>query len=155
MFTFVEGKTYKPITEMIFEYLITGNTREAPQEWFGTVYTVDNFLGEKVVVAMASEAADPKVIAEQFKSEFTKTFGKRKHKITDTHLSTAEFLTMKLQGNSLKRLVERYQEKHPSEFPAKKNSKEYRKTVENQKDMMEKRLGRLIGVIEQFDRDKT
>jgi hypothetical protein len=150
----LDDMAYKPITDMIFEYLLTGKTRNVPQEWFGTIQVV-NFFGEKVVTAVAGEAADPKEIAEQFKNEFTKTFGKREHKITETHLTTAEYLTMKLQGDSVKRLVERYKDLHPSEFPTDTSSPEYKRAIQNHVDMMEKRLARLQEVLVDIARDKT
>jgi hypothetical protein len=73
--TLLEEKTHKPVAEMIFEYLLTGKTRDVPEEWFGKVFTRD-MLGRKIVIAMASEGINPKLIAEQLKSEITKTFGK-------------------------------------------------------------------------------
>jgi hypothetical protein len=149
----LEELSYKPITEFIFDYLLTGRTRESPKEWFGTVQTVD-FFGEKVVLVMAGGAADPKVMAEQFKNEFTRTFGKREHKITETLLSTAEYLTMQLQGDSIKHLVLRYKELHPSEFPTDTSSPEYKKAMQNHVDEMEKRLDRLRKVLEDIAGDK-
>jgi hypothetical protein len=149
----LDDLAYKPITDMIFEYLLTGKTREAPQEWFGSIQTVD-FFGEKVILAMAGEAADPKEITEQFKNEFTKAFGKREHKITDTHLNTAEYLTMQLQGDSITHLVFRYKELHPTEFPTDTSSPEYKKAMQNHVDMMEKRLDRLRKVLEEIAGDK-
>jgi len=140
--TLLEEKTYKPVAEMIFEYLLTGKTRDVPEEWFGKVFTGDMF-GKKIVIAMAGEGTNPKLIAEQLKSEITKTFGKYKLDVTETHVATAEYLAMKLQGDSLKRLVEKYEEKHPSEFPTDKNSKAYKQTKATHREMMKKRLQRL------------
>ena len=150
----LEELSYKPITEFIIDYLVTGRTKELPKEWFGTVQTVD-FFGEKVVMVMAGGAADSKEITEQFKNEFTRTFGKREHKITETHLTTAEYLTMNLQGDSIKRLVERYKELHPTEFPTDTSSPEYKKAIQNHVDMMEKRLARLHNILEDIAGDKT
>jgi tRNA A37 methylthiotransferase MiaB len=50
---------------------------------------------------------------------------------------------MKWQGDSLKRLVEKYEEKHPSEFSSNKNSKAYKQTKATHREMMKKRLQRL------------
>ena len=81
----VANETSVPMADMIFEYLLTGKKREAPQSWFSKIF-VANSMGEKIIVVMAHQAADPKEVAEQFKSEFTKTFGKDRPKITETHL---------------------------------------------------------------------
>lgn len=140
--TVIEEKTYKPLSDMIFEYLLTGKTRDVPEEWFGKVFTGD-ILGDKIVIAMAGEGTNPKLIAEQFKSEITKTFGKYKFDVTETHVATAEYYAMKKQGNSIRRLVERYEEKHPSEFPTDKNSKAYKQTKAKHREMMKKRVQKL------------
>lgn len=149
----LDSKLYRPLNEIVFEYLLTGKTRDVPEYWFGQVLTM-NILGNPSVIVMAGEGSNPKELAEQFKGEFTRTFGKREHKITKTHLRTAEYLRMKLEGNSLKRLVERYQEKHPSEFPQDRTSKAYRKAIDKHKDMMEKRLIRLKDLIKKISGDK-
>lgn len=154
MLALIDERAYKPLTEMVFEYLLTGKTRDVPEDWFAKVFTM-TVLGNTSVVAMAGEAADPKVIAEQFKAEFTKTFGSNRPKITETYLDTAEYLAMKLQGNSYKRLVERYEEKYPDQFPKNKSSKSYRETIKKQTAMMKKRIQRLQDVLGTLGRDKN
>ena len=62
---------------------------------------------------------------------------------------------MKFQGDSLNRLVERYREKHPSEFPTDTSSPEYKHAVKKHVDMMEKRLDRLKDLIEKIGGDKN
>ncbi len=62
---------------------------------------------------------------------------------------------MKLQGNSLRRLVERYEEKYPDQFPKNKDFKEYKDTIATHKEMMKKRIQRLKNFIEEFAGDKT
>jgi hypothetical protein len=52
-------------------------------------------------------------------------------------------------------LVERYKEKHPSEFPTDTTSPEYKKAIKNHVDMMEKRLNRLNDLLKKIARDKT
>ena len=70
---------YKATADLLFEYLITGRAREAPQDWFGKVFTMPSFEFPSVV-AMAI-AYYTKVIAEQFKAEFIKTFGRDRPRI--------------------------------------------------------------------------
>jgi hypothetical protein len=153
MLAIIDDKTYKPLTEIMYEYLLTGKTRDVPEDWFGKVATL-NFFGKPIVMAMAGEGANPKELAEQFKGEFTKTFGKDRANITETHLSTAEYLTMKLQGNSLKNLVETYRDRHLSEFPKNRSSKTYQKAIEKQTELMKKRIQRLQDVIDKMGGDK-
>lgn len=150
----LDNQSYRPIAEIIYEYLLTGKTREVPHDWFGKVMTTQ-ILGAPIVMVLAGEGSNPKELAEQFKGEFTKTFGKIEYKITDTQLDTAEYLTMQLQGDSLKRLVERYRDKHPSEFPVDHTSPEFRESVAKHVDMMEKRLKRLQDVMHKLARDEN
>jgi hypothetical protein len=150
----LESKTTRPLSKFVYEYLLTGKNRDVPKEWFGAVFT-GNLLGKPTVFVIAGEGSNPKELAERFKGEYTKTFGKHDYKITDTQLNTAEYLKMKFQGDSLKRLVERYKEKHPSEFPIDTTSPEYKKAIKNHVDMMEKRLNRLNDLLKKIARDKT
>jgi hypothetical protein len=138
----IEEKTYTPVAEMILEYLMTGKTRDVPEEWFGKVF-VSNMFGDKVVIAIAGEATNPNHVAEQLKSEMNKTFGEYKLDVTDTYLETAEFLMMELQGDSLERRVERYEEKYPNEFPPDKDSEEYKIFKRKIRGNMKKQLYRL------------
>jgi hypothetical protein len=154
MLEMLDNQSIKPLTNIIFEYLLTGRTTDAPTAWFGKVMTTQ-ILGTPIVMVLAGEGSNPKELAEEFKGEFTKTFGKPQYKITDTQLDSAEYLTMQLQGDSLKRLVEKYKDNHPSEFPTDTSSKEYRHSVEKHKDMMEKRINRLLSLLEKLARDKN
>ncbi len=68
----LDSQTYKPLTEIIYEYLLTGKTSDAPKEWFGKVATV-NLLGKPAVIAIAAEGSNIKDLAEQFKGELHKS----------------------------------------------------------------------------------
>lgn len=144
---------YTTISDRLFEYLLTGKTREAPQDWFSKVFTLPSFESP-IVVAMAGPLADPKAIAEQFKAEYTKTFGKDRPKITKTHLKTAEYLSMKLEGKSLNDMVDLYIDRHPSEFPKNKKSPEYRKAFQTCRGTIKKNIQRLQDAIDERVGDK-
>jgi len=146
---------YNTLTDMIFENILTGKTREAPQDWFGKVVAIPSFEGETLIVAMAGEFSDPKVITEQFKSMYTKTFGKDRPALTDMNLKTAEFLAMKLQGKSLKYMVERYADKYPDQFPKNKDTKAYDDAVTKHKATMKKNIQRLQDALDLMIGDKN
>ncbi len=145
---------YKALADLVFENILTGKTREAPQDWFAKVFVMPSF-GEKVVVAMAGELSDPKVVAEQFKAEFTKTFGKDRPQLTELNLKTAEYLAMRLQGKSLNDMVELYIDKYPDQFPKNRDSTAYRNAVKKHKATLKKNIQRLQNTLDSMLGDKN
>lgn len=145
---------YKGFADLVFENILTGKTREAPQDWFGKVVVMPS-MGENIVVAIAGELSDPKVIAEQFKAEYTSTFGKDRPNLTPMNLKTAEFLTMRLQGKSLKYMVERYADRYPDQFPKNRDSETYRKAVKKHKATIKKNIQRLQDALDLMLGDKN
>lgn len=51
----------KTIADLLFYYVSTGDTKEIPNGWQGSVFVMP-FYGEPVVVAIAGQLANPKVI---------------------------------------------------------------------------------------------
>lgn len=143
---------YKVMADAAFEYILTGKTREVPQDWFGQVLVFPSF-GENLIIAMAGEFSDPKAIAKEFKELFTKTYGD-KPKVTDLDINTAEFLNMKLRGKSLRYMAEIYAERHPTEFPKVKNSKEYRQAINTRRETIKKNIQRLQVALDKMLGDK-
>jgi hypothetical protein len=141
-FGYAIEKLYQSLSNNLFEYLISGNASELPEELFQNVFT-QNIMGTPVIVAMCGQASDPKEVAKQLTAEYTRNFGKDRPKITSSNLDTADFLRMKMEGKSLGYLVDIYAENHPSEFPSDFRSREYKEAKEKQKEKMKKRLQRL------------
>jgi len=96
---------YREFTNLCLEFLLTGEARELPPAWFCTVDVMDIF-GEKVILAMANQVADPEDVAEMFKAKYRATFGKHRPKITEKHVKTADFLRMRWEGKSIAYLLE-------------------------------------------------
>jgi len=140
---------YKMLADSLFEFLLTGTPRDVPNDWFGTVTTTFMF-GEPMIIAIASQASDPKAISDQFRQEFTKTFGKDRPKLTEGNLKTGEYLRMKLAGMPIKDIVDVYIQRHRSEFPNDEFSKEYRATKRKHEEMMKKRIQRLQNTINEI-----
>jgi len=144
---------YDTLTDLLVEYLMTGKTREAPSSWFGGVFMMTApFSNEKMVLAIASQAVDPKVLAAQFKAEYSKVFGSHRPELKDSDLATAEYLSLKLSGKSLKYIVEEYELRNPDQFPSEK--KAHRKAVRKHIELMKKRLQRLQNKIDEMFGDK-
>jgi hypothetical protein len=140
---------YKAVSDSLFEFLLTGTPREVPNDWFGTVTTTSMF-GEPLIIAMASQASDPKAISDQFRQEFTKTFGKVRPKLTEGNLKTGEYLRMKLAGMPIKDIVDIYIQRHRSEFPNDGFSKGYRAAKRKHEEIMKKRIQRLQNTINEI-----
>lgn len=145
---------YQTMSNLLFEYLLTGKSRELPFNWFGEVL-VTNIFGETLVIAMASQLSDPKEVARLFKEQYTRTFGKPQHKITRGLLNSADYLRMKWEGISIADIVDRYIQSHPSEFPRNPGTSAYRSAKRKKEAMMKKRLQRLEKIVYNRLGDKT
>ena len=137
----LEG-VFSVLSNNILEYLLEGEARELPEEWFQTAYEMD-MMGEPIIVAMCNEAADPEEVADLFKAQYKRTFGKTKPQFTERQTETADYLRMKWEGKSISYLVDIYIENHPDEFPENINSKEYRVAKDRLYQQMKKNMQRL------------
>jgi hypothetical protein len=147
-------QTFASVSDMVFEILLTGKTRDLPANWMSLVFTMHLF-GNPTVVAMASQLSNPKDVAEQFKAEFTKTFGHDRPKITEGNLRTAEYLAMKLSGKPLRDILDIYIQRNPSQFPKDKSSKAYARAVSKQRERIKKNIQRLQDTLDKMLGDKN
>jgi hypothetical protein len=113
----------------LVEFLKTGEAKEVPNDWINVVRTLSMF-DEKVVVVMASQAANPDDTAEEFRQEYSKAFGKRKRKVTTTDIDLADYLRMKFEGMALKDIADEYIQRNRADFPDDPESEEYREKKE-------------------------
>lgn len=137
----------------IFEFLLTGETREVPEEWLGRVFVAQN-ANAPMVIAVAGSIADPKKIAQEFTAMHRKIFGKENRSISKGSLNSAEYLRMKLAGKPLKDIADVYIERNPSEIMSKPGTKEYRETKGKIEDKLKKRMQRLQTVVNALGGDK-
>ena len=72
---------YSQITDNLLEYLLTGETRDIPNDWISNITVVPVF-GETVVMALVGQYADPKVVTEEFHGKLIETFGDDRPNIT-------------------------------------------------------------------------
>ena len=140
---------YQTISVHLFEFLITGETREIPIDWLGGVITL-NVLGTPLVLAMAGPSSDPKEIRQQFMTEYHRNFGKYHPNIKESHIKSAEFLRMKLSGMKIKDIADVYIQEHPSQFPEPADRKAYIQSKRKCEEMLKKRIQRIdntLGII--------
>jgi hypothetical protein len=131
----------KNIADMLFFYLLTGESGEVPNDSFSQVATI-KIMGETMVFAMASQIANPDVIAQQFRETYKKTFGEYHPKITKTATTTAHYLRLKKLGKPWKYIVEEYIRLNKLGLPRDKTSKKYFDTYRRYAQKLKKRIQR-------------
>jgi hypothetical protein len=146
LYTGVIDQYYETLTNSVIEYLITGKGREVPADWFGKVGTLPG-LQEPVVYAIANRLSDPKLITAQFEAEIIKTFRKKRSRITEETLNSAEYLAMQLSGLTLRDLVDVDMKRHPEIYSFDKKSHRYRPSIRTRKETIRKGIQRLKGLI--------
>ena len=112
------------VADMLYIFLLTGETQEVPNEWFGKVITITS-MDEKIIFAAAGQMSNPDVIVQQFREEYKKTFGAYHPKITKTHTSTAYYLRLQKAGKPWKYIVEEYIRLNKLSLPRDQSSKRY------------------------------
>ena len=113
---------FRTIADLSVEYLFTGKAREVPENWFLRFYEMNSF-GEKVLVMQTNAAVDPDEAAEKFKKKFKATYGKRKVKLTEKHVKTADLLRMRWEGKSYQYIIEEIELGNPKDFQNKPNNR--------------------------------
>ncbi|KAA3646277.1 MAG: hypothetical protein DWQ07_08635 [Chloroflexi bacterium] len=139
-------------TNYAFTYLITGETPEVDESWFGEVQTREMF-GETMIIAQASSASDVKAISDQFRAEHRRVFGEQP-KITKGRLNAADHLRMKYEGKSISDIADNYILRHPTEFPKDPRSKKYRTAKKKKEQSIKKSMQRLEEVFRSKIGDK-
>lgn len=143
----------KNIAEMLFFYLLTGESGEVPNDSFSQVATI-KIMGETMVLAMASQIANPDVIAQQFRETYKKTFGEYHPKITKTATTTAHYLRLKKLGKPWDFIFEEYLRLNKINLPRDKSSKKYVDDLRRHRQNLKKRIQRTEAIFEILIRDK-
>ncbi|MBT3187900.1 MAG: hypothetical protein HN736_09070 [Anaerolineae bacterium] len=135
------------IADLCVEYLITGEAREIPEDWFVAINVINSF-GEKTLVMQVNELADPDEAAELFKKKFRKTFGKQKRKLTEQHVKTADYLRMKWEGKPYLYILEEMELRDPEEYENLTN-KRHPQTLRKKNDALRQRFHRMNKVLDE------
>ncbi len=139
------------VSDMLYIYLLTGETQEVPNDWFGKVATM-NIGGDSVVIAIASEITDLDVLVQQFRETHRKTFSAgHRPKITNTIVSTAYYMQLRRLGKKWDFIIEEYIRRNKFSMPRDRTSKRYfdirrkhEKTLRKRIERSEKILGILV-----------
>lgn len=145
-------KQNENIADIIYIYLLTGETQEAPADWLSKV-GVMNIDEEPLVFLMASQFVDPEIMVQQFREQYVKTFGRHKPKVTNTVISTAYFLRLRKLKKPWQFIVEEFIRLNKFSLPRDRSSKRYFETRQKYERMLRKRINRSEKVLDVLARD--
>jgi hypothetical protein len=129
------------IANMLYVFILTGETDEIPNDWFSKVATL-TISGDRMVMAMASQLVHPDTIVAQFRQEYTKTFGAYRPKITKTMKSTAYFMQLQRMGKPWNFIVEEFIRLNKYSLPRDRSSRRYFDTWHRYEQRLRKRIQR-------------
>ncbi len=141
------------VANMIYIYLLTGETEEVPSDWFGKVATLE-IMGEPTLLAMATEVTNLEDFIQQIRQEHRKAFGTKRPKITDITVSTAYYLQLKKLKKPWNFIVEEFIRLNKFSMPRNKNSIEYFETWHLYEDRLKKRMKSASNTLDVIIRDK-
>lgn len=141
------------VVNMVYTYLLTGETEEAPTDWFSKVITFE-IDGEKRIMALASEVTNLDVFIEQIRQEHRKAFGRHRPKLTNTAVTTAHYLQMKRAKTPWNFIVEEYIKRNKISLPRDRTSKRYFDIRRKCEQNLKKRMQRTEAILDVIVRDK-
>jgi len=143
-------RVYKYLSDQLFDHLTKGSPVTFPDFVFGgTLVAAIPPENDKLVIAYASELADPAATAQQFLAKIIETFGEHP-KVTDDNLKGAEYFVLEKYGRSREDIItidEQRYHKIPKRIKRPKNSLRVRrrqrvdKTIQRSVDKMSKVFG--------------
>jgi hypothetical protein len=146
---------YENITNMIYIYLLTGETEEIPANWMTQVYSMP-VMGNTLIYAVASQASDPEETVRQFRTLYKKTFGNNHQpKLTKRIVSTAYYLQLRRLGKPWAYIVEEFIEREQIRLPRDTTSKRYFEIKRKAEQLLKKRIQRAEGVLDVLLGDKN
>ena len=129
------------VVNMLYIYLLTGETEEAPSDWFGKVVTLP-ISGEPIIMAMANQVTNLDVLFEQIRKEHKNNFGANRPKITDTVVSTGYYMQLQRAKKPWSYIVEEFIKKEKVSLPRDRNSERYKYIRHKCEQALRKRLQR-------------
>lgn len=142
------------VTNMIYIYLLTGETEEAPSDWFGKV-AITQMFDETIVIALAGELTNIDDLTSQIRQQHKKAFGvKVMKKLTNTIVSTAYYVQLKRSGASWNLIVEEYIRRNKVNMPLRKNSYRYTEIWKRNEAKLKKRMQRTEKILDVILGDK-
>jgi len=145
---------YENITNMIYIYLLTGETEEIPAEWMTQVFTMQ-VMGNTLIHAIASQASDPEETVRQFRALYKKTYGNNHQpKLTKRMVSTAYYLQLRRLGKPWNYILEEFIDHEKIRLPRDINSKRYIDVRRKAEQNLKKRIQRAEGILDILLGDK-
>ena len=130
------------VVRILYIYLLTGETEEAPSDWFGKVMTMTVSGGEPVIMAIANEVTNLDIFIQQIREAHKKAFGANRPKLTDTIVSTAYYMQLKRLGKKWDSIVEEYIKRNKFSLPKDRTSKRYFDRLRKHDKTLRKRIER-------------
>ena len=130
------------LAQHLLTRLITGQVEEVPQDWIGVVRE-NKLFGIQTVFAMAGPLTDMTDLVKQFRDQFSKTFGKKKNRLTDAKVEGAQYLRLSLEGYKARDLVDVYISLHPDEYDRIKDPKKKKAYKERIYERLKKQMQRV------------
>ena len=127
------------IVMMLSNHLLLGDTMEAPQDWFGKVFTIKS--GEEtLILSMTSELTNLDLMFQQIRNLHRKTYGGRQIKITTKTASTAYYLQLARREKDRDFVLDEFIRLNKIKLSDNKNSPRYAEVRERVWQRLKKRL---------------
>jgi len=141
------------IANMLYVYLLTGETDELPKDWISKVFPMSSG-GERMIIAMASQVVDPEYIVQEFRKQCAKEFTIHHPKVTPLMVSTAYYMRLQRQAKPWNHIVEEYIERNHIQLPMQRNSQRYAEIWRRCEQRLKKRMQRCETVLSLLVEDK-
>ena len=150
------GQFYSSITDMLYIYLLTGETHELPGDWISRVSYIppSGNYGEPMISVMASQVTNPEIVVQQFREEFKKRFGIHHPKVTPVMVSTAYYMQLERLGKPWNFIVEQFIKYNNIQMPRQRNSQRYAEIYRTCENRLRKRMQRCEKVLSVLLEDK-
>lgn len=127
------------VVSTICSYLLLGDSMEAPQDWFGKVFTMKS--GEDTIIyAAISELTNLDLMFQQVKSLYNKTYKKSQIKITPKTASTAYYLQLARRNKDRDFILDEFIRLNGFDMPKDRNSPQYAEVRKKYWQRLRKRL---------------
>ena len=138
---------------MLSNHLLLGDMMEAPQDWFGKVFTMKS--GEEtLILSMTSELTNLDLMFEQVKSLHRKTYGGRQIKITPKTASTAYYLQLARRDKDRDFIIDEFIRLNGFDLPKNKNSPRYAEVRNKYWQRLRKRLKKAEDILNAITQGK-
>lgn len=142
------------VTNMLYEYILTGEAGEIPLDWSMHVMTVKNNDDNTLIYAIANQLADPEEVVNQFRQAYKKAFGVYRPRITKKNVSAGYYIQLARRDKPWKTIVEEFIRLEVTNMPPNINSKKYREMHHLCEQTLRKRMQRSEKVLDVIFMDK-